>query len=94
MSPTAKEEKKLSVPSGHPQAGYVSPDLSGSDGVEILPDEEQKAKDERDQAREDELKAVTESEDKAAREDAKAAEQAAAKQQPAAPTTTKASSGS
>ena len=77
MAPTKdKEERKLTLPSGHPQAGYVSPDLSGMDGVGTLPDEEQKIHDERDDAREAEVEAVAEHEDKVAREEIKAREDA------------------
>ena len=89
-----KEERKLSLPNGHPSAGYVSPDLSGIDGVETLPEDEQKAHDERNQAQEDEAKAVAEAEHKVATEEAKAAADAekAAEKETAATTTS--SSGS
>jgi hypothetical protein len=97
MSPS--EERKLTLPVGHPQAGYVGPDLSGVDGVTTFSPEEQKLRDERQAAYEDDLKAVTDNEDKVARDEAKAAEAAAKQQQADAaktttPTTTKASSGS
>jgi uncharacterized protein YaiL (DUF2058 family) len=67
-----KEERKLTLPTGHPQAGYVSPDLSGLDGVGDLPEDEQKAHDERNKAQEEEAAAIAESEDKVAREEEKA----------------------
>lgn len=77
MSPTTTDEPKLTLPSGHPQAGYVSPDKSYSDGVGTLPAEEQDIIDEALQTREDEAKAVAENEHKVATEEAKAAEAAA-----------------
>jgi hypothetical protein len=61
------EEAKLSLPVGHPQAGYVGPDLSFRDGAGELSGEDKKAYDEQNKAREDELKAVQENENKVAR---------------------------
>jgi hypothetical protein len=82
----AKEEKKLPLPSGHPQAGYLSPDLSGTDGVTVVPEpdevvEKKLSKEERQQVVADANQAVIDHENEVAREDAKAAEEAAAKQQ-------------
>ena len=71
------EEPKQTLPVGHPQAGYVSPDLSGIEGVETLHDDEQKAHDERNQAQEDEAAAVAENEDKVAKEEQKRLEEQA-----------------
>jgi len=71
-----KGERKLTLPTGHPAAGYVSPDLSGVEGVETLPDEEQKLHDERNDARDAEVEAVADAEHKVATEEAKAAEEA------------------
>jgi len=90
-----KGERKLTLPTGHPAAGYVSPDLSGIDGVETLPEEEQKLHDERNDARDAEVEAVADAEHKVATEEAKAAADAekAAEKQTAAATTTS-SSGS
>ena len=87
-----KGERKLTLPTGHPAAGYVSPDLSGVEGVETLPDEEQKLHDERNDARDAEVEAVADAEHKVATEEAKAAEGVTAKQ--AAATATTSSSGS
>lgn len=84
MSPT--EEKKLSLPVGHPEAGYVEPDLSLRDGVGTLPDDEQKAHDERDQAREDELSAIADREHEVATREAKARETGEAEAAPKAKT--------
>jgi hypothetical protein len=61
------EERKLSLPVGHPQAGYVGPDLSFRDGAGELAGDDKKAYDEQNKAREDELKAVQENENKVAR---------------------------
>ena len=90
-----KGERKLTLPAGHPAAGYVSPDLSGVEGVETLPEEEQKLHDERNDARDAEVEAVADAEHKVATEEAKAAAEAekAAEKQTAAATTTS-SSGS
>jgi hypothetical protein len=70
-----KEERKLILPTGHPNAGYVSPDLSGIDGVETLSEEEQKAHDERNEAQQAEAEAVAEAEDKVAKEEQKRREE-------------------
>lgn len=83
MSPTrTTEEPKQTLPSGHPEAGYVRPDLSLQDGTGKLPESEQEWHDDRDEAREAEVEAVTANEDKTARAEAKTAE---AKQPEAAP---------
>lgn len=74
MPSKTTDEPKLTLGQGDPEAGYVSPDLSLQDGVGTLPDEEQKAHDERDKAREDEVQAVAEHEHKVATERAKEAE--------------------
>lgn len=81
-------EPKQSLPAGHPQAGYVSPDLSLLDGRG--PWEEPEAEDrpltreENIAAREGEVKAVAEAEDKVAKEEAKAAEEEAKAREKAA----------
>jgi len=63
-----KEERKLTLSAGDPEAGYVSPDRSLVDGVELFDDETQEAHDEAIAAHEDEVEAVAEHEDKVARE--------------------------
>jgi hypothetical protein len=75
MAPTkeAKEEKQ-SLPIGHPQAAYISPDLSLQDGVGTLPDEEQEAHDEQVEAQQAEAEAAAEHEDKVAKAEAQEAE--------------------
>jgi hypothetical protein len=75
MSPTSKqtEEPKATLPVGHPQAGYVTADLSLQDGVGTLPDIEQAWNDERDEAREADVEAVADHEDKVAKEERDAA---------------------
>lgn len=83
MSPTSKEAPKRTLPAGHPQAGYVSPDLSFQDSTGVLPDEEQEFHDERDEAREEEAKAVAEAEDKAATAEAEESAKAEARQEAA-----------
>lgn len=77
MAPST-EERKLTLPVGHPQAGYVSPDLSYREGAGTLPDEEQEAHDERDEAREAEVEAVAAHEDEVAKAEAAPAEEEAA----------------
>ena len=72
-----KEEPKLKLPVGHPQAGYISPDLSLQDDTGVLPDVEQEWHDERDEAQQAEVEVVTENEDKTARDEAKAREEQA-----------------
>ena len=74
MAGKTTEEPKQTLPSGHPQAGYVSPDLSYREGVGTLPPEEQEAHDERDEERAAEVEAVEANEDKVAKEEAKAKE--------------------
>ena len=83
------EEQKATLPAGHPQAGYVPPDLSAIDGYaeppeEPTPDEAEEAdkpltREENIAAREEAVKAVEESEDKAAKEEVKAREEYAEK---------------
>ncbi|HSV08529.1 MAG TPA: hypothetical protein VLI07_18580 [Candidatus Binatus sp.] len=65
---TTKDEPKLKLPAGHPQAGYVGPDLSLQDGVGTLPDDAQKEIDEANADREDEVAAVEDAEHKAAKQ--------------------------
>jgi hypothetical protein len=64
-SATAERKEKLAA--GDPEAGYVSPDLSFSDGIVLDPDR-QKLADEEAQARDDEVAAVEEHEDKVVKE--------------------------
>jgi hypothetical protein len=81
------EAPKQELPVNHPQAGYVSPDLSLNDGNQILPDEEPPeeekplTREERIEAREAEVKAVAEHEDKVAKAEAEEAEAGAAPEQ-------------
>jgi len=87
MASNKTEEPKLTLPTGHPEAGYVSPDLSFSDTGGPVPDAEKEWADERDSARKTEVEAVAAHEDEVAKAEAAAAEEAAAEP---APTTTKA----
>jgi hypothetical protein len=89
---TEQPEVLKSLPVGHPQAGYVSPDTSYVDGVGQRPADEQAAADEAIAAREDEVKAVAENEHSVATAEAAAAEGAQPKE--AAPTTSTSSSKS
>lgn len=79
MSPTSKqtEEPKQTLPVGHPRASYVSPDLSRHEGTGTLPDEEIEWHEQRNEAREEEVKAAEESETKAAKEEREASEKEA-----------------
>lgn len=72
----SEEEPSASLPVGHPQAGYVSPDLSFHDSTGILPDEEKEWHETRNKAREESVEAVEEGETKAAEELAEATEEA------------------
>ena len=72
-----QEEPKLTLPTGHPSAGYVGPDLSFSDGAGTLPEEEQKAVDERDEAQKKDAEAVANAEHEAATKEQKAGEETA-----------------
>lgn len=54
---TAPEDLQ-SLPAGHPEAGYVTPDLSYTDSVGKVPAEEQKARDEQTAAQQAEAEAV------------------------------------
>ena len=74
---SAEEEPQRSLPAGHPQAGYVGPDLSLRDGAGIQPEEDQQAYEEQVQEREDQVAAVAENEHRVAIEEEKAAEKAA-----------------
>jgi hypothetical protein len=67
MSPTTKDAPKQTLPAGHPQAGYVSPDLSTHEGTGTLPPSEVEWHERRNDAREAEVEAVEEAEDKAAK---------------------------
>jgi predicted nucleic acid-binding Zn ribbon protein len=69
-TPKTTDEPKQSLPVGHPQAGYVSPDLSTHDGTGTLPDSEKEWHEARNDARDEEVEAVAEAEDKAAKEEA------------------------
>ena len=64
------EEPKQTLPVGHPKAGYVSPDLSTHEGTGTIPDKEIEWHEARNDAREEEVAAVEEGEDKAAKEEA------------------------
>jgi hypothetical protein len=64
----APAEEKQSLPVNHPQAGYVSPDLSFREGVGALPEDEQAWHDERDAVQEEQAEKVADEEDKAAKE--------------------------
>lgn len=90
---TAKEEPKGELPAGHPQAGYVGPDLSGITGIETLSEDEQEHYDDQVAAQEEEAETVAEAEDKVVKDlqaekekEAKAAEAEAAKSKPTATT--------
>src|SRR5215831_7611023 len=57
-----KEERKLKLPAGDPEAGYVSPDPSFVDGVETFSEEEQEARDDAADAWEEEVAAIADHE--------------------------------
>jgi len=77
MSSTSKkEEPKQSLPPGHPQAGYVDPDLSYHEGTGTIPDAEAAWHEERNDAREQQVKAVEDNEHKVATDEAKEREKA------------------
>jgi len=80
MPPTPKaEEKKLTLPPGHPQAGYTGTDPSAADdGVGTLAPELQDWKDKQQEAYEEQRDAIAENEDKVAKDEQAAAEKAAA----------------
>ena len=71
-----KDAPKRTLPVGHPQAGYVSPDLSFQDGTGLLPEEEQEFHDGRDEQQQAEAEAVAEAEDTVATAEAEEAEKA------------------
>jgi hypothetical protein len=73
MSPSkTTEEPKMTLPSGHPQRAFVSPDLSLADGATLDPETEKLI-----EAQQAEVEAAAEHEDKVARAEAKAVEVAA-----------------
>jgi hypothetical protein len=91
VSQKTEPEVLKSLPVGHPQAGYVSPDTSYVEGVGLRPEDEQAAYDEAVAAREAEAKAVAKNEHAVASAEEAAAEGATPK---AAPTTTASTSSS
>lgn len=78
-----KDAPKRTLPAGHPQAGYVGPDLSFTDGIGARPDEEQDAYDEMVAEHQAEVDAVTDAEDKIATAEVIAAEKAQVQQEAA-----------
>lgn len=72
MSPTKTEEKPKLNPGGlgphDPEASYVSPDLSFHEGTGTIPDNEKQWHEERNNRRDEEVKAANESEAKAIEE--------------------------
>jgi hypothetical protein len=70
-SQTKTDAPKQTLPNGHPEAGYKSPDLSFTDGAGTLPPEEQKIHDERNEAQADEAEEVAAHEDKVAKAEAR-----------------------
>lgn len=90
----ATDEEKATLPVGHPEAGYVSPDLSYSDGAGTLPDSEKQWNAARDKAHDEEVEAVADAEDKAVKEQKKAEEKAAAEEKDAPAPKKAAASGS
>ncbi len=81
MTDKKQEEPKQTLPAGHPQAGYLSPDTSLEDGVGLRPEVEQKRVDEANEAREKEAEAIVEHEHKVATEEQEAALKAQEKAQ-------------
>jgi hypothetical protein len=75
---TKTEEPKRTLPVGHPQAGYVEPDLSYHEGTGTLPDEEIEFHEARNEAREAEVQAVAENEDAVAKAEVEKREERAA----------------
>src|SRR5215471_9737912 len=83
-SKTKDDGPKLTLPAGHPQAGYLSPDLSFVDGIDedSFDDDTKEAREEAQAAREEEVAAVEENEHKVASDElAKAEEKAKAAQE-------------
>ena len=80
MPSKSTEEPKQTLPVGHAEAGYVKPDLSTHEGTGTLPDSELEWHKARNEAREADVKAVEEHEDKVAKEEAKASEEATQKE--------------
>lgn len=78
-----REEGKQALPVGHPQAGYISPDLSERTPAGPLPPEEQEWHDARDEAQQAEKDAVEEHEDNIAELEREQAERDAADNSPA-----------
>lgn len=72
----SEEEPSASLPINHPQAGYVSPDLSFHDGTGILPEAEKAWHEARNKAQEEGAEAVAEQETKADKEIKEAEEEA------------------
>jgi hypothetical protein len=63
---TEIEERKQTLPVGHPQAGYVSPDLSLEVDAGTRPKEEQKNWEEQNAAQKDAAEAIAKHEHKTA----------------------------
>jgi len=94
MAGKTTDEPKLTLPSGHPQAGYVSPDLSFTDGVGLRPPEEQEVIDQLLEEAEADREAVIENEHRVATEEAKAREAESAATQTAVKASSKAETAS
>ena len=63
------EQPLLKLPVGHPQSGYVGPDLSFRDSAGTLPDEDQQAYDDAVSDREDQVAEVAKAEDAVAKQE-------------------------
>ena len=79
----AEDEGTETLPVGHPQAGYVSPDLSEHDQTGTLPPEEKEWHERRNEERDDELERVEKGEAEAAKKEREEREEANEKSQKA-----------
>lgn len=82
MSPSKTEEPKTKpdpggLTPGHPEASYVSPDLSFHEGTGDIPDEEKDWHEKRNEAQQEGVKAADESEKKVKEEQRKREEEEA-----------------
>lgn len=77
--PTKSDEPRLTLPAGHPQAGYLSPDLSFVDSPMLEDDETAEAREEANEARTAEVEAIAAHEHEVASAELKAVEERAAK---------------
>lgn len=78
---TDEDEAKTSLPPGHPQAGYTSPELSEPVGIGKVAPADQEWADKQKEAREEEVETIADHEDEVAKQEVKDREEEQERQQ-------------